>query len=141
MKSQPQLTLKHSAGGVVIRDNKVLTIFSASRNSLSLPKGGIDENESLEQAACREVKEETGYDVTITRKLANYTYEYDWTDGTRHRKTVTYYFMELSNDSLPVPSLQDGEDFEVRWLPIDDAIEEFTYDEAKDAVRRAVAYK
>ena len=132
------IVYKHSSGGVIISEGKILTISSVLRNSVSLPKGTIDEGESPEQAATREVKEETGYDVEIVEKLRDYTYEFDWTDGKHHVKTVSYYLMKLSNTLPPVPNLQPGEDFENAWLDVSDALERLTYDEAKDAVRLAV---
>lgn len=129
---------KYSAGGVVLHNGKVLVIGSAIRNSVGLPKGHIDEGESLEQTAAREVKEETGYDVEVVGKLAEYTYEFDWTDGKHYIKTVTYFSMKLANDLPPVQNLQPGEDFEVRWLDTEEALQAFTYNEAKDALRLAL---
>lgn len=132
------IVYKHSSGGVVINKGKVLVISSASRNSIGLPKGTIDDGETPEQAAVREVKEETGYDVEIIQKLNDYTYEFDWEDGTHCVKTVTYYFMKLSNNLEPMPNLQPGEDFESKWVMPSDAFGMFTFSEAKDALKLAL---
>lgn len=133
-----EIVHKYSAGGVIINGGKILVISSALRNSVGLPKGKLDEGESPELAAIREVKEETGYDVEIIEKLDDYTFEHDWTDGKPRVKTVTYYLMRLLNDLPPQPNLQEGEDFEVKWVSADEALELLTYDDSKDAVRLAV---
>ncbi len=138
MQPIKDVVYKYSAGGVVIKEGKVLVISSKLRNSIGLPKGQIDQGESVEQAAVREVKEETGYDVTIIEKLNDYTFEFDWTDGSHRVKTVTFFLMELANDLPPVPDLQPGEDFEVQWLKIDEALAVFTYQETSEALRLAV---
>ena len=129
---------KYSAGGVVLDGNKVLVISSELRNSVGLPKGKIDKGETPEATAVREVKEETGYDVEIVDTIGDYTFEFDWTDGKHHIKTVKYYVMKLANNHAPEPNLQPGEDFEVKWLESEEALEQFTYDEAKDALRVAL---
>ncbi len=68
-------TVTH-AGGVVYRmvnGNKEFLLVSAKRCSLIwvLPKGQIKLSESEEQAALREVKEESGLKVSITEKIGN----------------------------------------------------------------------
>lgn len=122
----------------MLNKGKVLTISSVSRNSIGLPKGTIDEGEAPEATAVREVKEETGYDVEIIEKIGDYTFEFDWTDGSHRIKTVTYYLMRLANDLAPQQNLQPGEDFEVQWMNFDEADTLFTYDEARDALKIAL---
>ncbi len=129
---------KHSAGGVVLNDGKVLVISSEIRGSTSLPKGKLDEGESPESAAIREVKEETGYDVEIVKKLGDQTYEFDKND-THIVKTVTYYSMCLANDLPPQQNLQDGEDFEVKWVDVAEAPQLFSFDDARDALAIALS--
>ncbi len=49
-----------SAGGVLIKDTKVLICHRKNENLFCLPKGTPEKNESIEQTATREVSEETG---------------------------------------------------------------------------------
>jgi len=127
-----------SAGGVIIKDGNVLLIYSASRNSYAFPKGTIDDGETKEFTAIREVKEETGYSVEIVHFIGDYTFEFEAQDGTRFRKTVTYYLMNLINDEEPVPNLQEGEDFVNIWAPIDNASELLTFDDSKEVLELAI---
>jgi len=127
-----------SAGGVVIRNNEVLLIYSASRNSYAFPKGTIDEGETKDVTAIREVKEETGYNVEILDFLGDYTFDFDWKDGNRYRKTVTYYLMGLLDDEDPISNLQENEDFVNKWTPLENAQEVLTFDDSKEILKHAL---
>lgn len=127
-----------SAGGVVVRNNEVLLIYSASRNSYAFPKGKIDEGETRNITAIREVKEETGYNVEILDFLGDCTYEFDWKDGNRYQKTVSYYLMQLADLEKPQPNLQEGEDFENLWTPLDEAYDILTFDDSKEILKLAL---
>ena len=131
-----------SAGGVVMHNGKILVITSAIRGSVDLPKGTIEDGESINDTAIREVEEETGYRVTIKGDLGSTTYDYFSADHDKaYRKTVSYFLMELADDLEPVKNLQDGEDFENEWLTPNEAIERLTYSDTKDFIRRALEFK
>jgi len=125
-----------SAGGVVVHDGKILVIASPRRNLLDLPKGTIEPNESIEDAAVREVEEETGYRCVIKEDLGSITYDFDGSDGTRYRKTVSYFLMELADENEPLKNLQPGEDFENEWLTPVEADARLTHEAAKRLVAR-----
>jgi 8-oxo-dGTP pyrophosphatase MutT (NUDIX family) len=127
-----------SAGGVVIKDNEVLLIYSALKNTYAFPKGTIDQGETKDVTAVREVKEETGYSVEILDFLGDFTFNFDWKDGIRYRKTVSYYLMELANDEEPELNLQEGEDFVNIWTSIEKAYELLTFDDSKEILKLAL---
>jgi len=129
---------RQSAGGVIIHDNQVLLIYSPSRNSYGFPKGTIDKGETKEVAALREVKEETGYNAEILDFLSEYTFDFDWKDRSRYRKTVSYYLMSLTDTEDPQTDLQEGEDFVNMWLPTDEAEQILTFDDAKAVLKLAI---
>ncbi len=129
---------RSSAGGVIVKDGRVLTIQWRSKDSVEFPKGTIEPGETAPQTAVREVKEETGYDVEIIDDLGTITYEFDWTDGHHYVKTVTFYLMQLANDNPPQPNLQAGEDFENNWLSINEARIALTHDDSREILQRAM---
>ena len=137
---EPMDTKQHreSAGGVIIKDGQVLLIYSAIRNSYSFPKGTIDEGETIERTAIREVKEETGYNVKIMNFLAAKNFEFTKEDGEHYSKTVSYYLMQLADNEEPEPNLQPGEDFINIWTPVEKAFDVLTFDDSKDILTLAL---
>jgi 8-oxo-dGTP diphosphatase len=65
--------MDHSVACILFRDSKILLIKRRDIPVWVLPGGGIDPGESPEIAACREMEEETGYQVKIVRKIAEYS--------------------------------------------------------------------
>ena len=58
-----------AAGGVVVRDGQVLLVHRPRYDDWTLPKGKLDAGESFEDAALREVEEETGLRCRLVREL------------------------------------------------------------------------
>lgn len=110
-----------AAGGVVKNeDGNILAIFR--RDSWDLPKGKIDEGESREEAALREVEEETGLqNISLGDFLTTTYHTYRTGKGKRILK-ITYWFHMSAPDQLLVP--QAEEDIELaEWLSLDALLE------------------
>ena len=129
-----------SAGGVVYRrEGEEIEVVLASRRTRrgelawGLAKGGIEEGESHEQAAVREVKEETGYDAEIEASLGDTRYFYVWED-TRIRKTVHFFLMRCTGGD---PDDRDDEMEDVRWFPLDRALKRAAYRGEREVLGRA----
>jgi 8-oxo-dGTP pyrophosphatase MutT (NUDIX family) len=102
----------------------------------SLPKGLVEEHESPEEAALREVEEETGLRGRVVGKVADSTYWYVVpSEGVRYKKTVHFYLMEyLSGDS----SAHDWEVDEVRWVSPEEAMSLLSYQGEREVLSRAL---
>ena len=117
-----------SAGGVVCddrADGRRWVLLIARRNAAgqiqwTLPKGGIEEGESNEQAALREVCEETGHGAEIVTLLETIDYWFVWRpDRVRYHKFVHYYFMWWDGQE---PGDRDDEAEHIEWVPADIAL-------------------
>jgi 8-oxo-dGTP diphosphatase len=116
---------------VVDDEGRVLLVHRPEYDDWSLPKGKLDRGESFEQAALREVEEETGVRCELVRELPAVEYE------VRGRpKIVRYWLMNVVEDTGFSPN---SEVDEVRWLAPADALELLTYDRDKGVVAAAAA--
>lgn len=130
-----------SAGGVVYRrvDTRVevVIVLVVPEMRWQLPKGVIDEGETTEQAALREVREEAGVDAEIIEFLDTIQYRFTVErDGETKRcdKSVHYFLMKYLGGDV---NDHDHEVAEARWVEIETAIEMFTFDNDRGVVRRA----
>jgi homoserine kinase len=120
-----------AAGGVVMRDGLVAVVHRPRYDDWSLPKGKLDPGESFEQAALREVEEETGLRARLVRGLPSVEYEVKV-----RPKLVRYWLMEVIEDPGFAPN---SEVDELRWLAPADAVELLSYDRDKGVVRAAAS--
>ena len=101
-----------AAGGVVFRDNKALVIFR--REHWDLPKGKVDKGENAEQAAVREVQEETGLqELELGPPLKDTWHIYTFKEK-RILKTTHWFIMHTNQEELHLQHEEDIEDAE--WV-------------------------
>ena len=118
-----------AAGGVVLDgDGRVVLVHRPKYDDWSLPKGKLAAGESFEEAAVREVEEETGLRCRLIRELPSVEY----LDPKGRSKTVRYWLMEVEADTGFVPS---DEVDELRTLPREEALSLLTYDRDHDVLR------
>ena len=125
-----------SAGGVVYRkneDGKLEILLIRVRSRWSFPKGNIEKGEPKDQAALREVKEETGVDAEIVSYLGEVDYWYN-SGLTRIHKFVYYYLMKyIGGDIVP----QKEEIDEAKFHPIEEVEKLLSYPTDKKIFERA----
>jgi len=128
-----------SAGGVVYRRGRdgveVVVCGRTSEGIWGLPKGTPDAKESLEEAAVREVREETGLQVAIETKIGTIEYWFA-REGVRYHKFVHYYLMVATGGSLED---HDWEYDSVEWFPLEEACSTLSYANDVEVVRKAAA--
>lgn len=130
---------EHSSGGAVLsfRDGApfVALIATRGRTRWGLPKGAVSEGETSEQAALREVNEETGLDASIIKPLDTIEYFFR-AGGTLIRKRVDFYLMNYVGGTL-TPQLSEVDD--VEWVALPEAIERASFDSEKKLLEMALA--
>ena len=146
------MKFEFSAGGIVYkrqetRDKRQETMILVAQHSQHhgwvFPKGIIGDKkksvsskgfgETREEAALREVEEETGIKGKIIKSLQPVTYWYNF-EGSKIKKTVYYFLMEfISGDTK-------NHDFEmenVEWVPIEEVEKRLTYKSDREVWRKA----
>jgi 8-oxo-dGTP pyrophosphatase MutT (NUDIX family) len=106
----------------------------------ALPKGNIGPGEKPEEAAVREVEEETGVEARLVTKLGDVRYVYTWA-GERIFKVVSFYLFRYRRgrlgDIAPEQRIEVGE---ARWLPLEDAPRLLAYGGEREMAEKALAF-
>jgi len=100
-----------AAGGIVVRHGSVLLVHRPKYDDRSFPKGKLEEGETWEDAAVREVAEESGLTCTIAGEVGRTHYVV-----LQGPKEVRYYRMTCDGDARA-----QNEVDEVRWVPLAEA--------------------
>ena len=135
-----------SAGGVLVRRVRGRWVLAGIRPAgkkpgiWALPKGLIGPGEKPEEAALREVAEETGVEARLVTKLGDIRYVYTWA-GERVFKVVSFYLLRYRRGRLgQIAPEQEIEVAEARWLPLDEAPKLLAYRGEREMAENALAY-
>jgi 8-oxo-dGTP diphosphatase len=123
-----------AAGGIVVDRNSagaasVLLAHRPRYDDWSFPKGKLDPGETIEEAALREVKEETGLDCRIVDALQTLRYSYRDRRGRLRPKAVYYFLMEPVSGEIAV-NIHEIDD--VQWFRLSAALEKLSYARDKE---------
>ena len=118
---------EHSAGGVIFENGNVLLIQMQNLKGekvWTFPKGHLEPGETAEQAAVREVAEETGWDCEIDSDLSTARYSFT-RGGELVDKDVRWFLMRrVGGDGVPKTP---EEIFDMKGLVLDEAERELIY--------------
>ena len=126
-----------SAGGVVVRraDGRAeVAVVRPRRGVMALPKGHPEEGETLEQAATREVLEETGLTAEPVERLGQVRYWYTLS-GERVLKGVTFFLFDYLSGSVED---HDDEVEEAAWVPLNEAPRLLSYKGEREMAAKAL---
>ncbi|HZN88689.1 MAG TPA: NUDIX domain-containing protein [Thermoleophilaceae bacterium] len=127
-----------SAGGLVIRDfdgRPHLAVVRVRDQILALPKGHPEPGESVQEAAMREVREETGLETEPLGKLGDIRYSYA-RDGERVLKVVSFFLLGYRSGDVRD---HDHEVEEALWIPLDEAGARLAYKGEREMAAAALA--
>lgn len=127
-----------AAGGIVINETgQVLLVHRPRYDDWSFPKGKLDAGESIEAAAIREVKEETGIEAEIVQHLSSIHYAYKTRKGDSKPKVVHYFLMRANGGKL----LTDGEETdEALWMTFEEAESRLSYEADRKILLEAESF-
>ena len=119
-----------AAGGVIVREGErgteLCVVHRPRYGDWTLPKGKLDHGETFEEAAAREVLEETGLRCSLVRELESTHY----TDGKGRPKVVRYWLMHVEDGSFEPNDEVD----ELRWMTLDEAMAALTYGRDRELI-------
>lgn len=125
---------ERSAGGLVVRGEEVLLISLVGGERWQLPKGHVEPGESEEQAAVREVREETGVSGRPLARLPEIEYWFVQA-GQRVHKRVAYFL--LGYESGSELDFDPAEVSGAAWFRWDAALERLTFDNERQVTAAA----
>jgi 8-oxo-dGTP pyrophosphatase MutT (NUDIX family) len=129
-------TVEHrSAGGLVVHGDRILLISTQSGRRWQLPKGHIEEGETSEQAAVREVREETGVTSRVVASLPGVEYWFVERGAHRVHKRVDYFLLAyISGDTADFdPREVSG----AEWFAWDEGIAKLSFENERRVVEQA----
>ena len=134
--------MKHvySAGIITytIDNNEILyLILKYDAGHWDFPKGKIEKGETKKETAQRELLEETGLTTELDTNFAR-SFKYIFTDYDKQvaQKTVYFFIGKAQSDKVKL----SHEHTDYQWLPYEKAIEQLTYDNARELLKKAHQY-
>jgi 8-oxo-dGTP pyrophosphatase MutT (NUDIX family) len=134
-----------SAGGLVVdRSGEPLRAAVIARRNRAgrvewcLPKGHLENDETPEQAAVREIAEETGIEGRVLAELGIIEYWFS-AEGRRIHKQVHHYLLEATGGILTIEGDPDQEAIDVAWVPLDELGARLAFPNERRIAREATA--
>lgn len=136
-----KIKMEFAAGGIIFRKkkNKIQIAFILDPyGKWAFAKGHLHKNESLEEAARREVEEETGLkNLKIIRKLGKMDFWFRRQSGTLVHKFVHYFLMQAPASAKFVPQVEE-KIFKAKWVDLEKALDFCGYKNTKPLLKKAI---
>jgi 8-oxo-dGTP pyrophosphatase MutT (NUDIX family) len=113
------MSIKIVAGGGIVENEEKKILFQFRRGFWDLPKGKLEDGETIEDCAVREVEEETGLQNVQLGQLIGITYHSYIEDGKDIEKETHWFAMKVSGHQELVPQ-QEEDIMELRWVDKND---------------------
>jgi 8-oxo-dGTP pyrophosphatase MutT (NUDIX family) len=125
-----------AAGGIVENENEEI-LLQFRRGKWDLPKGKLDEGETIEECAVREVEEETGLKEIVLGELIGVTVHHYKEKGKEIEKETFWYAMKVTGKQELVPQIEE-DILELRWVGENDLRDYFsnTYDNIIEIIEK-----
>lgn len=120
-----------SCGTIIIENNKVLLIQQTD-NAWGFPKGHVENNETEQETAIRETKEETNLDVEI---ISNKKYITNYKINNEIDKEVIFFLAKKTSDKI---KKQDEEIKNIKWVDLTKAFDIITYENTKNLYKEVL---
>jgi 8-oxo-dGTP pyrophosphatase MutT (NUDIX family) len=142
MESKSNHTEVSSGGFVISKSDPSLVALMARFNrggklEWCIPKGHLEQDETSEQAAIREVFEETGLEAQIIQHLGEVNYQFIQ-DGSKISKTVHVYLMQQTGGELSFDKDPHKEASELEWVQVSELLARLSHGNEKRIAKVAI---
>ncbi|WP_163933431.1 NUDIX hydrolase [Paraferrimonas sp. SM1919] len=125
--SNKTIFTRKSARAIVLKEQQILLLYTGRYDDYSLPGGGVDDGESIEQGLIRELAEETGANnIKVEKEFGLYEEIRPWNrHGYELVHMLSYCYVCSIGDQLDAPKLEDYEHangMKPVWISLDEAI-------------------
>ncbi len=133
--------VNETSAGIIVyhdkKDDRKFLILHYTEGHWDFPKGHVEIGESLEEAALRETKEESGLTVDLNPGFKeHFGYFFKNKDGVIVQKTVYFFVGRAKTNQIQLSDEHIG----YAWLSYENAIKKLTYDNAKEVLKKADAF-
>jgi 8-oxo-dGTP diphosphatase len=139
------VSFRPSVYGIVIKDNKIL--LSKQWDGYDFPGGGVEIQETVDQALIREFHEETGFDIKVGKIISCHSSFFKFLDINKYSNTILiYYLCKITGGQISKEFLDEHEQQYAdlpEWIDIDqiDKIKFYNSVDSVAIIKEAMALK